>query len=155
MKKIFSTMMIVVLLLTSSCGTILYPERRGQASGKIDIGVALLDGIGILLFFVPGIVAFAVDFATGAIYLPPGEDYSNLNAIPAGKKIMVADIPLTQENLKQILLEQTGRQVDLNGEKIMVARLSSEQKPEWQAIDQILTAEQLAAFRHCLVKSEK
>ena len=30
----------------AACGTILYPERKGQVSGKIDVGVAVLDGIG-------------------------------------------------------------------------------------------------------------
>ncbi len=54
------------------CGTILYPERRGQTSGRIDPSVAILDGIGLLLFLIPGLVAFAVDFGTGAIYLPGG-----------------------------------------------------------------------------------
>ncbi|HEU4430607.1 MAG TPA: hypothetical protein VFT98_17740 [Myxococcota bacterium] len=64
------------LLLTLSaqlaCGTILYPERRGQKSGRIDPAVAIMDGIGLLLFLIPGLAAFAVDFATGAIYLPGG-----------------------------------------------------------------------------------
>jgi len=54
----------------SGCGTILYPERRGQTGGRIDVGVAVLDGVGLLLFLVPGLVAFAIDFSTGAIYLP-------------------------------------------------------------------------------------
>jgi hypothetical protein len=58
--------------LASSCGTLLHPERVGQpAMGRIDPAVAILDGLGLLLFVVPGIVAFIVDFATGAIYLPP------------------------------------------------------------------------------------
>ncbi|WP_084397213.1 hypothetical protein [Henriciella aquimarina] len=54
------------------CGTILYPERRGQTGGRIDPSVAILDGIGLLLFIVPGLIAFAVDFGSGAIYLPGG-----------------------------------------------------------------------------------
>lgn len=54
------------------CGTLIYPERRGQRSGRIDPSIAILDGIGVLLFIVPGLVAFAVDFGTGAIYLPGG-----------------------------------------------------------------------------------
>jgi hypothetical protein len=54
------------------CGTILYPERSGQPVGKLDIWVVLLDSIGLVYFVVPGLVAFAVDFTTGAIYLPPG-----------------------------------------------------------------------------------
>lgn len=52
------------------CGTLLYPERRGQTGGRIDPSVAILNGIGLLLFIVPGLIAFAVDFGSGAIYLP-------------------------------------------------------------------------------------
>ncbi|MCJ8168464.1 polyribonucleotide nucleotidyltransferase [Atopomonas sediminilitoris] len=54
----------------SACGTLFYPERRGQIEGRIDPAIAILDGIGILFYVVPGLIAFAVDFATGAIYLP-------------------------------------------------------------------------------------
>ncbi|GAA6130796.1 polyribonucleotide nucleotidyltransferase [Halopseudomonas sabulinigri] len=54
----------------TACGTVFYPERRGQISGEIDPGVAILNGIGLLFYIIPGVVAFAVDFATGAIYLP-------------------------------------------------------------------------------------
>lgn len=56
----------------SGCGTILYPERRGQPGGPIDWKVFALDGIFLLLFVIPGVIAFAVDFSTGAIYLPTG-----------------------------------------------------------------------------------
>lgn len=65
---------VAALLITqiTACGTLLYPERRGQTNGQIDIGVAALDAIGLLFFFVPGVVAFGVDFITGAIYLPGG-----------------------------------------------------------------------------------
>lgn len=43
-----------------------------QTNGQIDIDVTLLDVIGLLFFFVSGVVAFAfgVDFITGAVYLP-------------------------------------------------------------------------------------
>ncbi|MEH6389565.1 MAG: polyribonucleotide nucleotidyltransferase [Pseudomonas profundi] len=54
----------------AACGTIFYPERRGQIQGNIDPSIAALNAIGLLFYLVPGIVAFAVDFATGAIYLP-------------------------------------------------------------------------------------
>ncbi|MEE2879623.1 MAG: hypothetical protein VX593_11510 [Pseudomonadota bacterium] len=56
----------------AGCGTILYPERRGQTGGRLDTAVVILDGLGLLLFLVPGIIAFAVDFGSGAIYLPGG-----------------------------------------------------------------------------------
>jgi hypothetical protein len=54
----------------SACGTLLYPERKGQRGGRIDPAVAILNGIGLILFLVPGLVAFAVDFHYGTIYLP-------------------------------------------------------------------------------------
>jgi hypothetical protein len=54
----------------SACGTIMYPERKGQIDGELDSTVLILDGIGLLLFLVPGVIAFAVDFSNGTIYLP-------------------------------------------------------------------------------------
>jgi hypothetical protein len=59
-----------------SCGTILHPERKGQVSGRIDPSIAVLNGLGLLLYFVPGIIAFAVDFSNGTIYLPDGRQTS-------------------------------------------------------------------------------
>lgn len=61
----------VITFNAVSCGTIMYPERRGMPAGRIDPTVVVMDGILLLFFFVPGVIAFAVDFATGAIYLPP------------------------------------------------------------------------------------
>ena len=66
--RIFICAVLMVQLM--GCGTILYPERKGQTGGRIDAGVALLDGIGVLFFIVPGVIAFAVDFYNGTIYLP-------------------------------------------------------------------------------------
>lgn len=54
------------------CGTILHPERKGQVSGQIDPKIAIFDAIGLLFFFIPGVIAFAVDFSNGTIYLPGG-----------------------------------------------------------------------------------
>lgn len=53
-----------------ACGTLLYPERRGQTKGEIDVSIAVMDGIGLLFFIIPGVIAYAVDFSSGAIYLP-------------------------------------------------------------------------------------
>jgi hypothetical protein len=56
----------------SGCGLLLYPERRGQPLGRLDWTVVALDTIGLCFFFVPGLIAFAVDFATGTLFLPEG-----------------------------------------------------------------------------------
>ena len=66
---------------TLGCGTILYPERRGQKEGRIDAGVAILDGIGLLFFIIPGVIAFAVDFGNGCIYLPRGGKHARAGGI--------------------------------------------------------------------------
>ena len=70
---------IVLMAQLMGCGTILYPERKGQTGGRIDAGVALLDGIGILVFIIPGVIAFAVDFYNGTIYLPGTSSGQDVN----------------------------------------------------------------------------
>jgi hypothetical protein len=90
LRKGSSTLVTLLLSLSlTACGTLLYPERKGQVSGQIDPGVAILDGIGLFLFFVPGVVAFAVDFSNGTIYLPHGRksklSANELRNLHAGK----------------------------------------------------------------------
>jgi len=70
-KGSLATLVIFALVFQlTACGTLMYPERKGQKTGKIDPNVAILDGLGLLLFIIPGVIAFAVDFTTGTIYLP-------------------------------------------------------------------------------------
>lgn len=54
---------------SAGCAAILYPERQGNHSGPIDVGPLILDILWFIPGLVPGIVALAVDFGTGAIYL--------------------------------------------------------------------------------------
>jgi len=71
LKPLASVLLSATLVTQlAACGTVFYPERRGQMTGEIDPAIAVLIGIGLLLYVVPGLIAFAVDFATGAIYLP-------------------------------------------------------------------------------------
>ena len=73
--------------LTAGCGTIFHKERINRPHSRdIDWSVVALNGLGLLFFFVPGVIAFAVDFHTGAIYLPPeGPVYSSYPAVPAAE----------------------------------------------------------------------
>lgn len=72
-KKLISVLVSTGLVLQlTACGTLLHPERKGQTGGRIDPAIAIMDGIGLLFFVIPGLAAFAVDFYTGAIYLPGG-----------------------------------------------------------------------------------
>ena len=139
---------IVLILGSTSCGTILYPERRGQPSGRIDAGVAVLDGLGLLLFFVPGVIAFAVDFTTGAIYLPP--DSSKLHFTPSEfQNAQVTQIPLTsrtRSEIESLVEQQIGQEVELTSSDIRVAKVVSGCDLVWGGITEVLTQNQLAAF---------
>ena len=57
-KTLMSTLQILfcglLVVQLTGCGTLLYPERRGQRGGHVDVGVALLDGIGLFFFIIPG-----------------------------------------------------------------------------------------------------
>ena len=120
-KFMILTVVILFLLQVTSCGTIIYPERRGQTGGRIDVGVAALDGIGVLLFIIPGLVAFIVDFATGAIYLPGGRRAS---ATPSeSDKMTVIQVDpdtLNKEKIEEIVSTRTGFSIKLDQENVQV-----------------------------------
>jgi hypothetical protein len=111
--RIAGTLTVSGAVFLASCGTLLYPERRGQPVGRLDVGVVALDGIGLLLFLVPGVVAFAVDFATGAIYLP-SEHALHASGMEAElRKVQVDPAELTPKAVAAIVREQTGKVVSL------------------------------------------
>jgi hypothetical protein len=116
------------MLLDTSCGTLLHPERKGQVSGRIDAGIAVLDGIGLLFFVIPGVIAFAVDFSNCTIYLPPGE--ASLQNVPDDLADMVAfrvdKRELTKPHIEMLVSEHTGRDIDLSSPNVVVTRIDGE-----------------------------
>jgi hypothetical protein len=95
---------------------ILHPERRNQPpGGDLDWGVFALDTLGLLLFFLPGVIAFAVDFTTGAIYLPaPG--YGDAGPAVKDRPLVAVRVPrkeLTQRRVEEVASQQAGREVRL------------------------------------------
>jgi hypothetical protein len=129
MRRRVAVLALTALSLQSiSCGTLLHPERRGLRSDRLDPAIVALDGIGLLFFFVPGAVAFAVDFATGAIYLPP-DQFSDLTpsqlSTPDLKRIEVQPATLDRRQLETIVQQQTGKVIDLNSPNVRVMRLNT------------------------------
>lgn len=73
MRKPVLGVVLTLLLFLPACGTLMFSERQNKEhSGRVDPNVLIMDGAGLLIFVLPGLVAFVVDFATGAIYLPQG-----------------------------------------------------------------------------------
>ncbi|WP_226667283.1 hypothetical protein [Microbulbifer aggregans] len=71
-RGVAATCLLTMALNLTACGFLLYPERKGQSGGRVDPVVVILDGAALLFGILPGIVAFAVDFTNGTIYLPSG-----------------------------------------------------------------------------------
>jgi len=70
-RRIALVLALAVAIESASCGTVIHPERVGRShSGALDPSIVVLDGLGVLVFLIPGVVAFIVDFSTGAIWLP-------------------------------------------------------------------------------------
>jgi len=116
-------MCAVLIFQLVGCGTILYPERKGQKSGKIDTGVAILDGIGLLFFLVPGIIAFAVDFNNGTIYLP-GTARGSLG-LDDMRQVKFDPKHSSQADIARIINEQTGHTVKLGQPGLEITKLRS------------------------------
>lgn len=70
MKQTILLLLAVIMLVNAGCGTLLYPERRGQTKGDLDPAIVALDCVGLLFFVIPGVAALIIDFQTGAIYKP-------------------------------------------------------------------------------------
>ena len=123
LKILFCAVLVVQL---TGCGTILYPERRGQMAGHIDAGVAILDGVGLLLFIIPGVIAYAVDFSNGTIYLPgTGKLSLDMKSI---KQVKFDPKHTSLASIEGLIKEQTGCTVKFGQPNMKIVKLRSTQE---------------------------
>ncbi|MGE8406188.1 MAG: polyribonucleotide nucleotidyltransferase [Pseudomonas sp.] len=118
---------LIAALLTqlTACGTLFYPDRRGQIEGKVDPVIVALNAIGILFYVIPGLIAFGIDFATGAIYLPGG---STAQIAPETlRQAIDADGKVNNVRLQAILERELGQHLPLNDPRLIQHKGSSEQ----------------------------
>jgi hypothetical protein len=103
---------LVATLLTqvTACGSIFYPDRRGQI---------------VLFYIIPGLIAFAIDFTTGAIYFEPGK-----TAQVAPEKLrqaIGADGTVDNHKLQTILESELGRSFPLDDPRLIQHKGSAQQ----------------------------
>lgn len=124
-KRLIAALVSAGLIIhLASCGTILHPERRGQPGGRLDPAIVVLNAVGLMLFFVPGVIAFAVDFSNGTIYLPPASAGPVPIITPAElRTVRMSPAELTPERLETVVREQTGQNVRLQPGAYRAARL--------------------------------
>ena len=119
--------LLVATLLTqlTACGTLFYPDRRGQIEGKVDPVIVALDAVGILFYVIPGLIAFGLDFASGAIYLPGG---STAQVSPEKlNEAIGADGKVDNARLQVILESELGQRLPLNDPRLIQHKGSTEQ----------------------------
>ena len=116
-RSIIALALSLNLVAVSGCGYLLYPERHGQTGTRIDPVVAAMDAGLLLLYVIPGIVAFAVDFTNGTIYIPPdgesaidghlgAEDNSQL--LQDGWSEVSVEGEMNSENVARAFTEEQG-----------------------------------------------
>jgi len=114
-----------LLTQLTACGTLFYPDRRGQIEGKVDPVIVALDAVGILFYVIPGLIAFGIDFATGAIYLPGG---STAQVSPEKlNQAIGADGKVDNTRLQAILESELGQRLPLNDPRLIQHKGSTEQ----------------------------
>lgn len=122
-ESLYVLVCAVLIIQLAGCGTLMYPERRGQKGGRIDAGVAVMDGLCLLLFIIPGIIAYAVDFSNGTIYLP-GTARGSLDQKDI-KQVKFAPKHYTNATIEKIIKEETGYVVNLDQDNVKISRLKS------------------------------
>jgi hypothetical protein len=113
LRTIASWLIGVVLVLQLGCGTIFYPERRNQVAGKLDTDIVLLDGVGLLFFLIPGVIAFAIDFATGAIYLPAGKSSRVGDLFGEVRTVPFDPAQTSPQGISDLIGQETGLEISL------------------------------------------
>ena len=59
----------LAITMLPSCARIMHPERTGNSNGEIDIGPLIVDCLLFIPGILPGVIALAIDFGTGAIFI--------------------------------------------------------------------------------------
>lgn len=144
-RREFLCGLAAISALATGCGSILYPERVGQPRGALDWKVVGLDTLGLLFFFVPGVIAFAVDFYNGTIYLPPEETPYTGTRLTLSRRV---PLPAGQRNLsdvQEVVRREANVDVDLQPGKYLTrpltdvsdaAMAAGELETEWLALQE-------------------
>ncbi|MET0356356.1 MAG: polyribonucleotide nucleotidyltransferase [Cellvibrio sp.] len=123
-KTVAMSLAAVMVLELTACGTIFYPERKGTRSGTIDPVIAIADAVGLLFYFIPGIIAFAVDFSNGTIYLS-GKRHSSLT--PDELKSVSVNGKVDKQALSMLISKKVGMSINLEAEGVQSKRFNSEE----------------------------
>jgi len=136
LRRAVALILIAALLPLSGCGYLIFNERVGQPDGEIDWGIFALDAVGLLFGVIPGVVAFAVDFSTGCIYLPSAPVYGQQGPLPGNTAIVAGATPLPGWELAALVAPFAAEaEVDAAVRRALAARPDLRTVPAGAAIE--------------------
>lgn len=108
--RLVSGLLTTTLLATTplGCGYFLHPERRGNSS-NVDAGTLVMDLLWLLPGIIPGVIALAVDFSSGAVYRNGGGTRSAVLISPKGH--VAVRLPVSAQPLQVEVRLVTERKV--------------------------------------------
>jgi hypothetical protein len=138
-KRFIKVLSVIVLgafvIQIAGCGTIFYPERRGQTvHGGIDIVVAVTDSLWFIAFIIPGFIAWGIDLYTGALYMPPGQ--TRLTSQPNNPDMVVVKVnpkQLDQKMIEQIVSKHVGQNINLDDPNVQILRFNGTDADDFKA----------------------
>ena len=123
-KTVAMSLTLAMVFELTACGTIFYPERKGTKSGSIDPVVAVADAIGLIFYFIPGVIAFAVDFSNGTIYTSGGRHFGLTSD---ELKSVTHDGKVDKKALSEIVSKKFGTAINVDAPDVQVKKFSSEE----------------------------
>jgi hypothetical protein len=89
-KKLSLLLAAFAVFFITACGTLLKPNQIGKShSGRLDVTIVALNAIGLFFLLIPGIIAFAVDYSNGTLFLPKGRIALNDTSAEGIQKALV------------------------------------------------------------------
>jgi len=136
-KRVHFFIIAVLIIQLVGCGYFLYPERRGQKPiGRIDPVIAILDGLALLLFIVPGVIAFAVDISNGTLYFPGGRHHSSVST--GSESITMVRVnpgELDERRIQEIVKQHTGVSIRLDLTNLEIYELDRSENIEAKLVE--------------------
>ena len=124
---LFSIILVCLYIHLMACGTILYPERKGQNAGRLDPSIVILNAVGLLFFIIPGVIAFAVDFNNGCIYLPGGRSsHETINDI---KIVRFNPHGTSPSDLTRLIEQCIDKKIAFTDERMLVYSVDESKDP--------------------------
>ena len=109
---------LVASLSFYGCGTILKEDRINKPhSSQLDWRIVLLDGIGLFFYVLPGVIAYAVDYSNGTLFLP------------AGRSLKLSG--LSEDEIREALERET-RQRIAAGQVVALSLAEARESPEFR-----------------------